>query len=58
MNTHLVTSGHETMVHTKKRSSLLMVAISWVIVLIPLGWGVVQSVAKSLPLFQMSASSE
>lgn len=27
-------------------------ATAWLIVLIPLGWGVYQSIVKSLPLFQ------
>jgi hypothetical protein len=30
----------------------LRVAASWIVVLVPLGWGVVQSVVKSLPLFR------
>ena len=34
------------------RTSPLLLALSWMVVLIPLGWGVVQSVAKSLPLFR------
>ncbi|QDV33992.1 MFS transporter small subunit [Tautonia plasticadhaerens] len=33
------------------KTSPLVLALSWMVVLIPLGWGVVQSVAKSLPLF-------
>ena len=43
------------MVRSEKKSSPLLIAVSWILVLIPLGWGVVQSVVKSLPLFQMSA---
>jgi hypothetical protein len=43
------------MVQNEKRSPTLVVAASWILVLIPLGWGVVQSVVKSLPLFQMPA---
>lgn len=39
----------------EKKSSSLLIAISWTIVLIPMGWGVVQSVVKSLPLLQTSA---
>jgi hypothetical protein len=46
------------MVCPEKKSSPLLVAVSWVLVLIPLGWGVVQSVVKSLPLFQMPATLE
>ena len=38
------------------KSHPLRVAAAWLIVLIPLGWGVIQSVGKSLPLFQSSAS--
>jgi hypothetical protein len=45
------------MVGPKKKSSTLVIVVSWVIVLIPLGWGVVQSVLKSLPLFQNPAAS-
>jgi hypothetical protein len=41
--------------HDKRSSSPLLITVSWIIVLVPLGWGVVQSVAKSLPLFQMPA---
>ena len=43
---------------TGEKSTPLLVAISWLIVLIPLGWGVVQSVVKSLPLFRVAAGSE
>jgi hypothetical protein len=45
------------MVPSEKKSSPLRIAVSWMIVLIPLGWGIGQSVAKSLPLFQMPAAS-
>lgn len=45
-----------TMVRSEKRSSSLVIAMSWIVVLIPLGWGVVQSVVKSLPLFSVSAA--
>jgi hypothetical protein len=44
------------MVRSEKKSSLLVIAVSWIVVLIPLGWGVVQSVVKSLPLFSVSAA--
>jgi hypothetical protein len=44
------------MVRSEKKSSLLMFAVSWIVVLIPLGWGVVQSVVKSLPLLSASAA--
>lgn len=36
---------------TQKASPLKVVA-AWILVVIPLGWGVYQSVVKSLPLFQ------
>jgi hypothetical protein len=45
------------MVSGEKKSSIHMLVLSWIIVLTPLGWGVVQSVVKSLPLFQMSDAS-
>jgi hypothetical protein len=38
------------------KTSTLRLVLAWVIVAIPLGWGVYQSVVKSLPLFQMSAA--
>jgi hypothetical protein len=34
---------------------LLPILLTWAIVLIPLGWGVYQSVMKSLPLIDGSA---
>jgi hypothetical protein len=46
------------MARVETRSSPLRITIHWMIVLIPLGWGVVQSVVKSLPLFQVSSASE
>ena len=46
------------MVRSEKKSSTLVIVVSWIVVLIPLGWGVVQSVVKSLPLFQMPAAFE
>ncbi len=46
------------MVRTEKKSSPLLIAVSWMIVLIPLGWGVVQSVVKSLPLFQAPSAKD
>lgn len=47
----------ERMIHNEKPSAALRVAVAWLIVLIPLGWGVVQSVTKSLPLFQIPDAS-
>ncbi len=32
--------------------------LAWLVVAIPLGWGVVQTLAKSLPLFRTSAPSD
>jgi hypothetical protein len=49
---------NETMNHSQKKSSRLIFAVSWILVLIPLGWGVFQSAVKSLPLFQMPAVSK
>ncbi|WP_255487583.1 MFS transporter small subunit [Paludisphaera rhizosphaerae] len=37
---------------TESKSSTARLVVSWLIVAIPLAWGVVQSVGKSLPLFQ------
>ena len=51
-------SPNETMNHSQKKSSRLIFAVSWILVLIPLGWGVFQSAVKSLPLFQMPAVSK
>jgi hypothetical protein len=38
-----------------KSTSPLTIAAAWIVVAIPLGWGVAQSVVKSLPLFRMTA---
>ena len=40
------------MAQTERKTSRSRLAISWLLVLIPLGWGVYQSVVKSLPLFR------
>jgi hypothetical protein len=45
------------MADLERRTSPLAVAAAWVIVTIPLGWGVYQCVVKSLPLFRPSAPS-
>ncbi|APW61966.1 hypothetical protein BSF38_03498 [Paludisphaera borealis] len=42
----------------RMKSSALLIAASWLLVLIPLGWGVYQSVVKSLPLFQAPDASK
>jgi hypothetical protein len=39
-----------------QKSSPLVIALAWIVVLLPLGWGVYQSVVKSLPLFQTAAT--
>jgi hypothetical protein len=44
------------MVRSEKKPSPFVIAVSWIVVLVPLAWGVVQSVVKSLPLFSMSAA--
>ncbi len=36
----------------EKSTSPLTVALAWLVFLIPLGWGVVQSTLKALPLFR------
>ncbi|HEV3167374.1 MAG TPA: hypothetical protein VGZ22_25415 [Isosphaeraceae bacterium] len=41
-----------------RKTSPLTLAVAWIVVAIPLGWGVYQSVVKSLPLFQTSTASE
>ena len=39
----------------EQRTSPLTIAVAWILVTVPLGWGVYQSVVKSLPLFQLTA---
>jgi len=39
-------------------TSPLTIVFAWLLVTIPLGWGVFQSVVKSLPLFHVSSSPE
>ena len=41
----------------QKKASPLALALAWVVVTIPLGWGVFQSVVKSLPHFHVSAAA-
>jgi hypothetical protein len=45
------------MSQAEKKSSTSLIALSWIIVLVPLAWGVVQSVVKAAPLFQSSSPS-
>ena len=40
-----------------QKTSPLKIAAAWILVAIPLGWGVYQSVVKSLPLFQTATSA-
>jgi hypothetical protein len=37
------------------RTSSLLLAAAWIVVAIPLVWGVYQTAKKSIPLFQASA---
>ena len=37
------------------RTSLAVVLLAWVVVAIPLGWGLYQSIMKSRPLFAAAA---
>jgi hypothetical protein len=39
----------------ENKTSTLFVALAWIVVTIPMGWGVYQSLVKSLPLFGVSA---
>lgn len=41
-----------------KPTSRLAIAFAWLLVMIPLGWGVYQSVVKSLPLFDFTAAKQ
>jgi hypothetical protein len=41
-----------------RKTSPLRIVTAWIVVTIPLGWGVYQTVVKSLPLFRMTAASE
>ncbi|WP_406697433.1 hypothetical protein V5E97_01115 [Singulisphaera sp. Ch08] len=40
------------MAESPRKMTSLKVAAAWIFVAIPLGWGVYQSVVKSLPLFR------
>lgn len=44
-----------TPAHESPRFAII---VSWTLVLVPLAWGVYQSVMKSLPLFQASTVSK
>jgi hypothetical protein len=41
-----------------EKTSLLLLAAAWLVVTIPLAWGVYQTAKKSLPLLRMSAGAE
>jgi hypothetical protein len=41
----------------ERKTSTLRIVIYWMIVLIPLSWGVYESIIKSLPLFGAAAAS-
>jgi hypothetical protein len=45
------------MIGPDKKTPPLLIALAWIIVLVPLGWGIVQSVVKSMPLFQTTGAS-
>jgi hypothetical protein len=40
---------------TRPTTSRWLIGFAWVVVVIPLSWGVVKSVVKSLPLFGVQA---
>ncbi len=40
-----------------EKTSPLLLAAAWLVVTIPLAWGVYQTAKKSLPLFRMSADA-
>jgi hypothetical protein len=42
----------------ERRMPPLRLAAAWIVVAIPLAWGVFQTVVKSIPLFRASASAE
>jgi hypothetical protein len=39
-----------------KKTPIWLVALAWLVVAIPLGWGISTSISKALPLFQLSPS--
>ena len=51
------TSGAKNTSHTATNTSAPLLAIYWLIVLIPLGWGVYQTVQKSIPLFHVTSTA-
>ncbi len=57
MISHRDPGGNQNMASSEKQTSPLVIAFAWILVLIPLAWGVVQSVVKSMPLFQTARDS-
>jgi hypothetical protein len=41
-----------------KKTSRLSLAAAWIVVALPLAWGVYQTAVKSIPLFRSSAVAE
>lgn len=41
----------------EKKTSPLTLALAWTIVTVPLGWGIYQTVVKSLPLFRIAVQA-
>lgn len=50
-------SGPTPMDRASKPTSPLAIALAWLVVALPLGWGVYQSVVKSLPLFRTETAA-
>jgi hypothetical protein len=46
------------MERASKTTPTLTVALAWLVVTLPLGWGVYQSVVNSRPLFQVTSTSQ
>jgi hypothetical protein len=44
--------------NAERKTSPLAIALAWIIVLVPLGWGLYESVVKSLPLLHSSGDSQ
>jgi hypothetical protein len=42
----------------EEKTSPLVLAAAWIVVLIPLAWGVYQTAVKSLPLFRAADATE
>jgi hypothetical protein len=40
-----------------RKTPLALVLLAWLVVAVPLGWGLYESVKKSMPLLSRSASS-